>query len=95
MRTRSALLKWTEDFPRTLPEPTIELEGIALLKRSCVRLLGIITFEQKEGQDRLREAGGLTLLLGLCQINDSNPSTFSRPFLRISFYALAEKVGFF
>lgn len=50
--------------------------AIAVIKRSCVQLLGILSFEIKEAQDEIRELGGLTLLLGLCQINDANPSEF-------------------
>lgn len=54
-----------------------EPHAIAELKRSCVRLLGIAGFETKDAQDAIRETGGLTLLLGMCQINDKNPSTSS------------------
>ncbi|ORY78085.1 spinocerebellar ataxia type 10 protein domain-domain-containing protein [Leucosporidium creatinivorum] len=50
----------------------VEPEAVGLLKRSCVRLIAIVSSEQREAQDAVREAGGLNLILGMCQINDAN-----------------------
>ena len=60
---------------------TIEPLAIGHLKRNCVRILGILAFDSEVAQDRMREAGGLGLLLGMCQISDSNPSKFLSFFL--------------
>lgn len=57
-----------------LDEPWIEPAASAQLKRCLVQILGILSDNSKDAQDRVRESGGLALLLGLCQINDSNPS---------------------
>lgn len=54
--------------------PWVEPEALGQLKRSCVRLLGVVSFEQEEAQRRVRESGGLGLLLGMCQIDDTNLS---------------------
>lgn len=59
-----------EEESATIIEPL----AIGHLKRNCVRILGILSFDSKEAQDRIREAGGLGLLLGMCQISDVNPS---------------------
>ncbi|KAK4699809.1 ataxin-10, partial [Phenoliferia sp. Uapishka_3] len=50
----------------------VEPEALGQLKRSCVRLLGVVCYEQQVAQNRIRECGGLTLLLGMCQIDDTN-----------------------
>ena len=39
-----------------------------------MRLLGVVSYEQREAQDAVRETGGLALVLGMCQINDANIS---------------------
>jgi hypothetical protein len=44
------------------------------LKRTCVRLCGIAAYDQKDAQDLIRESGALVSVLGMCQINDANPS---------------------
>ena len=52
----------------------IEPAAIGQLKRTCVRIIGILAFDSKATQERIREAGGIGLLLGMCQISDINPS---------------------
>ena len=39
-----------------------------------MRLIAIVSSEQREAQDAVREAGGLNLILSMCQINDANLS---------------------
>lgn len=57
--------------------PIIEPLALGHLKRNCVRILGILAFDSKDAQNRIREAGGLGLLLGMCQISDVNHSASS------------------
>ncbi|CAE6443909.1 unnamed protein product [Rhizoctonia solani] len=42
-------------------------------KRDLVRLLGILIHDEPSIQTRVREAGGVQLILGLCAIDESNP----------------------
>ncbi|BGP56382.1 hypothetical protein JCM8202v2_004000 [Rhodotorula sphaerocarpa] len=59
--------------------------AIAQLQRTAVQYLGIVSFipvqasrstalRAQEAQDRIRIAGGLELVLGMCQIDDRNPT---------------------
>lgn len=62
------------------------IAAIAQLQRTAVQYLGIVTFlppfsasntaksRIEEAQKRVRENGGLEVLLGLCQIDERNPS---------------------
>lgn len=66
-----------EELPDGGAPPLAEMANtpaIAQLKRTTVRLLGTVAFEQPEAQDRIRESGGLVKLLGHCQISDVNPT---------------------
>ena len=69
------------------PEDSSNIPAYQLLKLTCVKYLGIISFasptrpiaplaqEQLEKtQNLIREKGGLGLLLGMCQIDGTNPS---------------------
>ncbi|GAA5955880.1 hypothetical protein JCM21900_003860 [Sporobolomyces salmonicolor] len=73
--------------PSTSPSVSTSAEAdspaIEQLKRTCVRYLGIVSFvpahgksdvETKRAQARVRESGGLALLLGMCQIDERNPT---------------------
>lgn len=71
LRLTTTLLP-AENF-NTSSSSSIALES---LKKSCVRLVGILAWQDKTAQDEIRELGGLNLLLGMCQINDLNPSAF-------------------
>ncbi|CAE6533478.1 unnamed protein product [Rhizoctonia solani] len=42
-------------------------------KRDLVRLLGILVHDDPDVQTRVREAGGVQLILGLCAIDENNP----------------------
>ncbi|GAA5909579.1 hypothetical protein JCM5296_003879 [Sporobolomyces johnsonii] len=70
------------------PSPTstpaeADSPAIEQLKRTCVRYLGIVSFvpahgksdaETKRAQARVRTSGGLAMLLGMCQIDERNPT---------------------
>ncbi|CUA68312.1 hypothetical protein RSOLAG22IIIB_07840 [Rhizoctonia solani] len=42
-------------------------------KRDLVRLLGILVHDDRHIQTRVREAGGVQLILGLCAVDENNP----------------------
>ncbi|KAF8757987.1 hypothetical protein RHS01_03524 [Rhizoctonia solani] len=52
----------------SLPASRFELQ-----KRDLVRLLGILVHDDPNIQTRVREAGGVQVVLGLCAIDESNP----------------------
>lgn len=47
--------------------------GFSYLKRDLVRLLGILCYNNKAMQDRVRLCGGIPVVLNLCVIDDRNP----------------------
>ena len=47
--------------------------GFNYLKRDLVRLLGILSFESREVQDRVRECEGIPVVMNLCVPDDRNP----------------------
>lgn len=47
--------------------------GFAYLKRDLVRLLGILCHEKRAVQDRIREAGGIEVVMNMCVIDERNP----------------------
>lgn len=47
--------------------------GFNYLKRDLVRLLGILCYNNKAMQDRVRLCGGIPVVLNLCVIDDRNP----------------------
>ncbi|KZT01323.1 uncharacterized protein LAESUDRAFT_664148 [Laetiporus sulphureus 93-53] len=47
--------------------------GFSYVKRDLVRLLGILCSENRDVQDRVREAGGIPVVMNLCVIDDQNP----------------------
>ncbi|KAI8327474.1 spinocerebellar ataxia type 10 protein domain-containing protein [Choanephora cucurbitarum] len=57
--------------------PTAESErpelGFHFLKRECIRLLGTLCYRDKVIQDKIRELGGIPLILCQLKIDDSNP----------------------
>ncbi|KAI8367093.1 spinocerebellar ataxia type 10 protein domain-containing protein [Blakeslea trispora] len=57
--------------------PTAEAErpelGFHFLKRECIRLLGTLCYRDKAIQDKIRELGGISLILCQLKIDDSNP----------------------
>ncbi|KAI9498139.1 spinocerebellar ataxia type 10 protein domain-containing protein [Zychaea mexicana] len=47
--------------------------GFNYLKRDSVRLLGALCYEDRRMQDKIREIGGIPLILAQCKIEDANP----------------------
>ena len=48
-------------------------QAFAHIKRDLVRLLGILASDNPVVQDRVRECGGLPVVMNLCVIDDYNP----------------------
>jgi ataxin-10 len=51
------------------PDPT----GFVNLKRDLVRLLGILVYEDKTIQDRIRLCDGIPVIMNLCVLDERNP----------------------
>lgn len=71
-------------IPRVKPgsTPTNALSAeqaapVTLLKRLSVQLLGILTFDDTTVGNQVREHGGVELLLGLTEVDESNPCMYS------------------
>jgi len=79
----------TELEPDTDPRSPVDIPAVEQLKRTCVRLCAIAAFEQKDAQDVIRESGALVAILGMCQINDANPSKSGLPIF-VHFDSLAD-----
>ncbi len=47
--------------------------GFSYLKRDLVRLLGILCFKKRNVQDRIRECGGIPIIMNMCVIDERNP----------------------
>jgi ataxin-10 len=50
--------------------------GFQGLKRDLVRLLGILSHDSREVQDRVRGCEGIEAVLNMCVIDDQNPCTY-------------------
>lgn len=61
----------------TLARPQSGVEGFSYVKRDLVRLLGIIALDDRGVQDRVRECGGIPVVMNLCVVDDRNPCTSS------------------
>ncbi|KAI9066956.1 hypothetical protein FKP32DRAFT_1644839 [Trametes sanguinea] len=48
-------------------------QAFAHVKRDLVRLLGILASENRAVQDRVRECGGIPVVMNLCVVDDYNP----------------------
>lgn len=57
------------------PYPPSEhgVTGFSYLKRDLVRLLGILCHANKAVQDRVRDCGGLLVVMRLCVVDERNP----------------------
>lgn len=55
----------------------MENAGFSYLKRDLVRLLGVLCHGTKAVQDRVRDCGGIVVVLNLCVIDERNPCTLS------------------
>lgn len=56
--------------------PTKPEEGpknFAYLRRDLVRVIGMLSYEDKKTQDLIREFGGLDIILSLCAMDETNP----------------------
>jgi len=49
------------------------LKGFVTLKRDIVQLLGLIVYNDRTSQDRVRLAEGIHLILSLCIVDEENP----------------------
>ncbi|KAH9072125.1 spinocerebellar ataxia type 10 protein domain-containing protein [Lactarius deliciosus] len=58
---------------RGAPAQSAGEAGFSYLKRDLVRLLGILCYNNKAMQDRVRLCGGIPVVLNLCVIDDRNP----------------------
>jgi len=59
---------------RAVPTPSpADGAGFSYLKRDLVRMLGVLSHESKTVQDRVREVGGLPVVMNLCVIDERNP----------------------
>ncbi|KAI9022306.1 spinocerebellar ataxia type 10 protein domain-containing protein, partial [Phycomyces nitens] len=47
--------------------------GFDYLKRECVRFIGAMCFGDFEMQEKIRQLGGIPLILAQCRIDDNNP----------------------
>ncbi|KAG8771048.1 hypothetical protein FRC12_003880 [Ceratobasidium sp. 428] len=57
--------------PNELVSP--DVSGFQFVKRDLIRLLGTVVHDDKSIQDRIRERGGIQVVLSLCAVDDRNP----------------------
>lgn len=57
----------------SLSPPVADGSGFSYLKRDLVRLLGVLAHGVKDVQDRVREVGGLPVVMNLCVVDERNP----------------------
>ncbi|KLO19280.1 hypothetical protein SCHPADRAFT_898858 [Schizopora paradoxa] len=69
------LILGKESFSDGRPAPTggPDLSGFNHLKRDLVRLLGILCYEERAVQDRIRMREGITVVMNLCVTDERNP----------------------
>jgi ataxin-10 len=60
----------------SIDSPTGDGSGFSYLKRDFTRLLGILSHESKAVQDRVRECGGIPVVMNMCVIDERNPCGF-------------------
>jgi len=58
------------------PDASKDTKGFSYLKRDLVRLLGTISHEHKEIQDRVRKCGGIEVVMSLTVIDERNPCQY-------------------
>ncbi|KAF8727186.1 hypothetical protein AX14_007502 [Amanita brunnescens Koide BX004] len=54
-------------------DETNDVTGFSYLKRDLVRLLGILCHKERKVQDRIRECGGIQIIMNMCVIDERNP----------------------
>ncbi|KAG8746087.1 hypothetical protein FRC10_006190 [Ceratobasidium sp. 414] len=57
--------------PNELVPP--DVSGFQFVKRDLVRLLGILVHDDRSVQNRIRERGGVQVVLSLCAVDERNP----------------------
>ncbi|TFK39966.1 spinocerebellar ataxia type 10 protein domain-containing protein [Crucibulum laeve] len=58
------------------PSPTqnaTDSTGFSYLKRDLVRLLGVLCHDDRAVQDRIRDTGGIPVVMNLCVVDERNP----------------------
>ncbi|CAE6484263.1 unnamed protein product [Rhizoctonia solani] len=63
----------TEVNTSSADKATLPASRFQFQKRDLVRLLGILVHDDRRIQTRVREAGGVQLILGLCAVDENNP----------------------
>lgn len=61
------------EIPTTPTTPEEAPKNFAYLRRDLVRILGMLSHGDTSIQDRVRESGGLDIVLSLCAMDESNP----------------------
>lgn len=72
-------------FGKTIPSPlarpqpdssdAIDPAAFPYLKRDLLRLLGILSYENRLVQDRMRACGGVEVVMNHCVVDETNPCT--------------------
>ncbi|TFK89174.1 hypothetical protein K466DRAFT_487334 [Polyporus arcularius HHB13444] len=80
LQGRQTVTGATEGQPekKTATEPQTEkakaaAEAFAHVKRDLVRLLGVLASHDRAVQDRVRDCGGIPVVMNLCVVDDYNP----------------------
>ena len=50
-------------------------KGFSYLKRDLVRLVGVLAYENRMAQDRIRAHNGITVIMNMCVADERNPCT--------------------
>ena len=56
--------------------PPPDNPGFFYLKRDLVRLLGVLVHRNRAVQDRVRECGGIQIVMNLCVVDERNPCAY-------------------
>ena len=76
---RLVLGRTTWSTPRSPDDPApadIDVSGLNFMKRDLVRLLGILAYNSRAVQDRVRACDGITIVMNLCVTDERNPCMF-------------------
>lgn len=49
------------------------ISAFAYVKRDIVKLLGVLCYEDKLVQDRIRDCEGIQLVMNMCVVDERNP----------------------
>ena len=70
---------WSTARPDTASSDQIDKKedrGFSYLKRDLVRLLGILCYENRAVQDRMRNCHGIPVVMNMCVTDERNPCTY-------------------